>query len=239
MKNDVSFVLDMWFNIYGHQSTFNPNVPVRCLLYLGRLWSKRLIGNSHVNIYGKKLVELPAPKFVVFYNGSEDEADALELRLSDAFPENRREKADIELKVRMININHGRNKDLIGKCRPLYEYSWFIARIRKNSLTMEMEDAVDLAIKEMPADFRIKAYLIANREEVRMSILTEYDEAKMMEYFKEEGREEGRKEGIDFRDSQMIENMLRKGKTVEEIVEFCDYPRELVEKIWEKMKASA
>ena len=232
MKNDVSFVLDMWFSIYGHQSTFNPNVPVRCLLYLGRLWSKRLIGNSHINIYGKKLVELPAPKFVVFYNGSEEEADERELRLSEAFAEERREKADIELKVRMININHGRNKDLIGKCSPLYEYSWFIARIRENSLTMEMEDAVDLAIKEMPDEFGIKAYLIANREEVRMSILTEYDEAKMMEYFKEEGREEGREEGI----SQMIENMLRRGKTVEEIVDFCDYPRELVEGIREKMR---
>ena len=86
----------------------------------------------------------------------------------------------------------------------------------------------------MPDDFGIKAYLIANREEVRMSILTEYDEAKMMEYFKEEGREEGREEGI----SQMIENMLRRGKTVEEIVNFCDYPRELVEKVREKMEVS-
>ena len=70
--------------------------------------------------------------------------------------------------------------------------------------------------------------LIANREEVRMSILTEYDEAKMMEYFKEEGREEGI--------SQMIENMLRRGKTVDEIVDFCDYPRKFVEEIKEKME---
>jgi len=195
MKNDVSFVLDMQLNLYGHQSTYNPNAPVRCLLYLGRLWSKYLLGEDKINIYGSKLIMLPAPKFVVFYNGTENEPDEMILRLSSAFTEDRREKADIELKVRMLNINCGRNKKMLDDCRPLYEYSWLIAAIREYKAGMEIEAAVDKALEEMPDDFCIKSFLVANREEVRMSILTEYDEERIMNCFKEEGREEGIKEG--------------------------------------------
>ena len=227
MKNDVSFVLDMWLNIYGHQSTFNPNMPVRCLLYLGRLWSKQLIGNEKVSIYGKKQIRLPSPKFVVFYNGTEEEPDEAEQKLSNAFPEAHREKADIELKVRMLNINAGHNRELMEKCRPLYEYSWLVAKIREHGAKMGIEEAVDLALKEMPEDFGIREFLIANREEVRMSILTEYDEAKTMAYFKEEGREEGRKEGREEGREEggqkhlikQICRKLQKGKTAEQIAE--------------------
>ncbi|MBO6207783.1 MAG: hypothetical protein J6O73_12700 [Lachnospiraceae bacterium] len=212
MRNDVSFVLDMWLNIYGHQSTLNPNMPVRCLMYLGRLWSKQLIGNSKWNIYGKKVIELPAPKCVVFYNGTEEEPDELELKLSDAFPEKYREKADVELKVRMLNINAGHNKELLEKCRPLYEYSWLVAKIREYNKTMEIEDAVDQVLKDMPDSFGIKPYLISNREEVRMSILTEYDEAKTMACFKEEGREEGEDLLAD------VIKRIRNGETPEKII---------------------
>jgi hypothetical protein len=117
------------------------------------------------------------------------------LRLSSAFSEDRRKKADIELKVRMLNINCGRNKKMLDDCRPLYEYSWLIAAIREYKAGMEIEAAVDKALEEMPDDFCIKSFLVANREEVRMSILTEYDEERIMNCFKEEGREEGIKEG--------------------------------------------
>ena len=156
MKNDVSFVMDMWMNLYGHQSTFNPNAPVRCLMYLGRLWSKELIEGKKVNIYGNKLVQLPVPRFVVFYNGTDEEPDEQELKLSDAFPEERRDRAEIELVVRMININHGYNEELVEKCRPLYEYSWFIEKIRENNTEEDIEKAVDKALEEMTDDFSIK-----------------------------------------------------------------------------------
>ena len=218
MRNDVSFVLDMWLNIYEHQSTFNPNMPVRSLLYLGKLWSGHLIGNGKVNIYGKKLIELPVPKFVVFYNGTDEEPDEQELRLSDAFPKEHREKADIELKVRMFNINAGHNKELLEKCRPLYEYSWLVAKIREYSAQMEVENAVDRVLKEMPDSFGIKAFLVANREEVRMSVLTEYDEAQTMAYFKEEGREEGEERQL----IKLICRKLQKGKSAEQIAEDLD-----------------
>ena len=223
MKNDVSFVMDMWMNLYGHQSTFNPNAPVRCLMYLGRLWGKELIEGKKVNIYGSKLVQLPVPRFVVFYNGTDEEPDEQELKLSDAFPEERRDKAEVELVVRMININQGYNEELAEKCRPLYEYSWFIEKIRQYNGEEKIEKAVDRALEEMPEEFCIKRFLIANREEVRMSILTEYDEQKTMNLFKEEVREERERAEKRERDhrERYIKQMIDKGvvSTREEAIE--------------------
>ena len=68
---------------------------------------------------------------------------------------------DIEVKVRMININHGHNQSLMDKCSPLAEYAWFIDRIRKNRADMVIEDAVDKAIDDMPDSFLIRTYLLA------------------------------------------------------------------------------
>ncbi|MBR1471204.1 MAG: hypothetical protein IJ600_06135, partial [Lachnospiraceae bacterium] len=108
-----------------------------------------------------------------------------------------RRHADVELRVRMFNINAGHSRALTEKCRPLYEYCWLVGRIRENSRQMPVEEAVDKALKDMPGDFGIKPYLIAHREEVRMSILTEYDEEKTMRLFAAEAREEGVEEGIE------------------------------------------
>ena len=219
MKNDLSFILDAWLSIYGHQSTFNPNMPVRCLFYLSWLWSKYLIGGDKVSIYGKRLIKLPVPKFVVFYNGTDDEPDEQILRLSAAFPEDKRDQSDVELNVRMININNDHNAELLKKCRPLYEYSWLIGKIREYVQTMPIEKAVDKAMEEMPGDFGIKKYLMENREEVCMKILTEYDEEKTMRILAEQAREDGFEEGEDRHLIEQICKKLRRGKDVEQIAD--------------------
>ena len=200
MKNDLSFLLDMRLSLYGHQSTYSPNFPLRCFLYLGHLWSGMIAGKPL--IYSRRQIELPVPKCVIFYNGTDDEPDEMEMRLSDAFPEDKRGEADVELKLRLLNINKGHNSKLQAACRPMREYSWLIEAIRDGSGTMGIEEAVDKALEDMPDDFQIKEFLVRNREEVRMSVLTEYDEEATMkmlaEEFKEDwlekGREEGRKE---------------------------------------------
>lgn len=81
-----------------------------------------------------------------------------------------------------------------------------------------------MALEEMPDDYIIKAFLTANREEVRMSILTEYDEQKLMNRFWEEGREEGleegRKEGRKEGQTLLVEviTRLNKGESREQIL---------------------
>ena len=119
------------------------------------------------------------------------------LRLSDAFPDGADiRESDIEVTVTMLNINHGRNRELMKACRPLAEYAWFIEEIRKNQAgKMDIETAVDKAIDDMPDAYVIKTILIANRAEVKQMCITEYDEAETMRMFREEAREEGRLEG--------------------------------------------
>ena len=205
MKNDVSFIISDMLNIYEQQSSFNPNMPIRLLMYAARLYDKYIHG-IHGNIYGSSLVRLPQPKLLVFYNGPQERADTV-LRLSDAFRVDSggqndavngtfMDNYDIEVCVRMLNINYGHNQDLMGRCVPLCEYAWLVDRIRGfQAQRLAIADAVDLAIDDMPDGWLIKPCLLANRAEVKNMCITEYNEAETMQLFKEEGRVEGRKEG--------------------------------------------
>lgn len=191
MHNDVSFLISNEMNLYEQQSTYNPNMPVRLLQYAGNLYEKYFKQNS-LNKYGSRLLSLPVPKLIVFYNGKREQPDEMILKLSDSFPEN--SDADIEVRVRVLNVNYGRNRRLLESCRPLGEYSWLVEEVRKNNLTQDedgMSSAVDKAISEMPDDFVIKPFLEVHRAEVKGMLLTEYNEAEAMEMFREEGRAEG------------------------------------------------
>ena len=196
MHNDVSFLISNEMNLYEQQSTYNPNMPVRLLQYAGNLYERYFKENS-LNKYGGRLLQLPVPKLVVFYNGKKEQPDEMILKLSDSFPEG--SDADIEVKVRMLNVNIGRNGMLLEACRPLGEYSWLVDEIRRNNTTNDedgMSSAVDRAITDMPDSFVIKSFLELHRTEVKGMLLTEYNEAEAMELFREEGRAEGRAEGI-------------------------------------------
>ena len=136
---------------------------------------------------------------MVFYNGDREVADEVFLKLSDSFSEEHKSEADIEVKVRMLNINHGRNTKLMEACQPLREYSWFIGEIGRNLNNQDKRDivaAVRDAIKAIPAEFVIRDFLLAHRAEVEGMLDTEYNEAEVKELFKEEGRIEGLDEGI-------------------------------------------
>ena len=197
MRNDTSFIISDIVSLYEHQSTFNPNMPLRQLQYLGNLYESYVKKNK-LNKYGSKLIMLPVPKLVVFYNGETEKADEIILKLSDSFVEIHRHESDVEVKVRMLNINYGHNAELLASCKPLYEYSWFINRIRKNMSKAEpsdLESAASLAIDEMPDDFTIKEFLEIHRAEVKGMLLTEYDEAETLELFKKEAYDEGKAEG--------------------------------------------
>ena len=185
MHNDVAFLIFHELNLYEQQSTYNPNMPLRLLQYAGNLYEK-YIKQNRLNKYGSTLLHLPVPKLVVFYNGTVEQSDEKILNLSDSFPAGT--DADIEVRVRMLNVNVGRNKAILDKCKPLGEYAWLVDAIRKNNITEDEEGAstaIDKAISAMPGDFMIKPFLEAHRAEVKGMLLTEYNEAEQMELFKE------------------------------------------------------
>ena len=175
MKNDISFLISDIMNFYEHQSTFNPNMPVRMLIYSGMVYSRYVEDKSNdFNLYGSRINKLPVPKCVCFYNGKTSKPDVSVLKLSDAFgPENKTEP-DIEVKVTMLNINYGHNLKLMEACKPLQEYAWFVNEIRSNqSNQLNTETSIDRAIDTMPDDYRIKSYLLNNRAEVKRMCITE------------------------------------------------------------------
>ncbi len=187
MHNDVSFLISNEMDLYEQQSTYNPNMPVRLLQYAGNLYEK-YINQTGMNKFGDTLIKLPVPRLIVFYNGTRNEPDQKILRLSDAFPEGA--ESDIEVTVRMLNVNYGRNQELLDACKPLAEYAWIVNEVREKNLTKDEEgasSAIDQAISSMPDDFVIKPFLVAHRAEVKGMLLTEYNEAEAMEKFEQDG----------------------------------------------------
>ena len=226
MKNDISFILCHVMNVYEQQSTYNRNMPVRQLMYAAKLYDK-YIQQKKLNLYGKKLVRLPVPKLVAFYNGTEGENDQI-LKLSDAFIQaGNPAQADIEAKVRMVNINYGKNESLLSSCRPLEEYAWLVWQIRENQRTMGIEDAVDKAIQDMPENFEIQEFLIGHRAEVKDLCITEYNEAETMQMIREEGREEGREQGREQGMMELLATQVRTGDiSIEKAAQYAGMTQE-------------
>ena len=226
MKNDISFILCHVMNVYEQQSTYNRNMPVRQLMYAAKLYDK-YIQQKKLNLYGKKLVRLPVPKLVAFYNGTEGENDQI-LKLSDAFIQaGNPAQADIEAKVRMVNINYGKNESLLSSCRPLEEYAWLVWQIRENQRTMGIEDAVDKAIQDMPENFEIQEFLIGHMAEVKDLCITEYNEAETMQMIREEGREEGREQGREQGMMELLATQVRTGDiSIEKAAQYAGMTQE-------------
>jgi len=103
MKNDVSFLVNDIMNFYEQQSTFNPNMPMRFLIYAGMVYSKYIETSDNYFEYSSNQQKAPTPQCVCFYNGIANKDDKIILKLSDAFEPGL--KSDIEVTVTMININ--------------------------------------------------------------------------------------------------------------------------------------
>lgn len=155
-----------------------------------------VIERAEKSLYGEGLISLPTPKCVVFYNGAAEMPEEKTIRLSDAF-EDKTAKADVELTVQVLNINHGHNHLLMEKCRVLKEYAAFVDITRKcmregKRTEMALADAVDYCIE----NGILEKVLKENRAEVLGMLLEEFDVEKYERTLKSEGREEGREEGI-------------------------------------------
>ncbi len=193
IRNDVSFIISDQMNLFEHQSTFNPNMPVRLLQYVGHLY-EQYIAQNKLNEFGKRLLSLPVPKLLVFYNGRDEKEDEQILKLTDSFPKNA--VSDVEVKVRMLNINYGKNKALLDACKPLSEYAWFVEIVRQNqNQGMSLQEALNNAIAQMPTDFILYSFFKTHQAEVYGMLMDEYNEEKVMNKFYEDGREEGEKRG--------------------------------------------
>lgn len=176
VKNDVSFLFDSEMSLYEHQSTFNPNMPLRDLFYMSRQLEKYVVGRT---LYSSKMVKIPVPRFMIFYNGTEEQPESRVMKLSDAFEKNVL-SPELELKVTMLNINLGKNRELMEKCKTLREYCLFVERVRRYAKEMTIEEAVDQAVTECIRENILADFLSAQRAEVVAMSIFEYNEEEEM-----------------------------------------------------------
>lgn len=234
MKNDMSFMIGNTINLYEHQSTWNPNMPLRGLLYFAQQF-EGLLASRDDDIYGTKRVELPTPVYIVFYNGTGMQGNNLLLYLSDSFSAGRGSGC-MECTCEVLNINRGYNHALMEKCHRLWEYSEFSSEIEENiKKGMRREEAVHTAIDTCIEKGILRDILIKQKAEVLHMILTEYDEKKhfrtLFREGKEEGKEEGRREGREELLRELIKKKLDKGKTVVEIAEDLEEEVSVIERM--------
>ena len=195
MKNDVSVLFGTSLSLYEHQSSYNPNMPLRGFLYFADLYRKMIKDNER--IYSKSLVRIPNPKYIVFYNGPDSsmDGDIQKLKLSNSFEETD-ESGEFEWTATMLNINVGHNRAILEKCRILEEYSIFIQRVREyNRNIKDLTAAINKAVDECIKDNILKNILESQKKEGINVVLTEFDEEKFENMLREEGRQEGRREG--------------------------------------------
>lgn len=219
MKNDVAYVLHDKLFLYEQRSTKNANMPLRCLFYASDTYSVLV---KDKNIYGTKMLPLPSPTFVVFYNGKQKMDEEGELRLSDAFVK-KQENPNLEVIVKVKNINMGNSRELFEKCRPMRDYMIFVDKVRRYSQEQTLEDAVEQTIRECMEEDVMADFLKRNRAEVVKMCLYEYDEEKQREFDREEGKQELLRE--------QVQKNLEKGYSKEMIADFLGIDAEMIAEI--------
>ena len=205
MKNDLAFMLETNIYLYEHQSTLNPNIPLRDLIYIGIEYQQYVDDKS---LYSSRLQKIPAPKFMVFYNGTDAVDDRVELRLSNAY-EHLAGEPDLELKALMLNVNEGHNKELMEQCQTLKEYAIYVARVRKYTSEMNLNDAVARAIDECIKEGILVEFLRKNRSEVKMVSILEYDKEWEEKKLRKAEYEAGKSDGIEIAEERIDRKSTR------------------------------
>ena len=233
--NDVSCLIDNKIIVLAeHQSTVNDNMPVRFLEYSARLYEQILSPRER---YSRRLKQIPTPEFYVFYNGEEKYPSKAELRLSDAFTV-KSAKPNLELLVKVININYNKDNKLLENCKPLQEYTLFVEAVRRH-IRFDRENGFKNAIKECIRNDILRDYLERKSREVMNMLIAEYDYDTDIAVQREESLRIGIQQGIQqgFSDGahqnalQNAGNLKRLGVSIEIIAKATGLTKEEVERV--------
>ena len=242
MKNDLAFIMDMNLYLYEHQSTYNPNIPLRNLFYIADEYQRLVVRKS---LYSTVIQKIPTPRFLVFYNGTKEVEDRSEFRLSSAY-ENPTENPDLELRVTMLNVNDGHSSDLMEHCRTLKEYAQYVARVRKYAAKQDvsLEEAVTRAVDECIEEGILAEFLLKNKTEVIKVSIYEYDkefeEKKLRKAEYEAGVEAGVESGIELGERSLlkkqIKKKLKKRKSIGQIADELEEEVTAIQRIIEEIQ---
>ena len=237
MKNDLAFIMDLNLYLYEHQSTYNPNIPLRNLFYIADEYQRLVVQKS---LYSTVIQKIPTPRFIVFYNGTKKVDDYNEFRLSSAY-ENPTDNPDLELRVTMLNVNDGHNLELMEHCRTLKEYAKYVARVRKYvTQNIPLEEAVTRAVDECIEEGILAEFLMKNKAEVIKVSIYEYDKEFEEKKLRKAEYEAGVEAGIELGERSLLENQIRKklkkGKPIEQIADELEEAVTTIQRIIEETK---
>ncbi len=221
MKNDISFLLHDTLSLYEHQSTDNPNMPLRNLLYVSDIYS-RLTRTD--DLYGSRVVRIPEPRFLEFYNGTKELPERYERKLSDAYA-NPTDSPALELKTTVLNINPGKNPKLMNKCRTLQEYMIFVSKVRELRKNLPLAQAMEQAVTECIHNDILTDFLHKNRSEVIKVGIYEYDEELHIQNERAYAREEGLTQGL----AQGLVNGLHQAALIQKHLNSGDSPAQIAD----------
>lgn len=240
MKNDLAFLVDLNLYLFEHQSTVNRNMPLRFLQYVSAEYEKLTEGK---NIYRDRLIQIPSPHFIVFYNGTAHWPEQRELKLSDAYL-TKEAAPELELLVKVWNINSGYNEELKEQCQTLKEYMQYVEKVRSYAESVTIEEAVEKAVEECIRQNILKEFLLQNKAEVKKMSIYEYDEEAVRQLLREDAYEDGKAEGraagiIEGKIEGVLEKLvsqvckkLKKNKTLEIIAEELEEEVSVIEPIY-------
>ena len=201
MINDISFEIGgKLVVLIEHQSTINPNMALRLLMYAGRVYEKI---TDDEKIYSSTKISIPKPEFFVLYNGVQPFPDEEIIKLSELFESteglgiSKKELPALELEVRVLNINKGKNEEIAKKCQTLYQYSAFIAKVRDfQGEGLSLKEAVRKTVQYCKKHDILKELMEKHAKEIMSMLTTEWNWDTAKKVWQDEAREEGREEGI-------------------------------------------
>ncbi len=214
MKNDVSCIIANNMALFEHQSTWNPNMPLRGFMYFSDLFNK-YVSRCRLGIYDDKLLKIPTPQYYVLYNGKKKVPDRQVLKLSDAFMVPVKD-GTFEWTATVLNINYGHNEKLLSACKPLREYAIFISMIKEyRQKYTDQNIAIERAIDDCISQNILRDFLLERKAEAMHTLLTEYDEEAVMEGLRQRAYEDAEKTLL----VSLICKKISKGKSVEQIAD--------------------
>ena len=241
LKNDVSFILEgKLIILVEHQSTINENMPFRFLLYIVRLLENYI--TTKKVIYGRKLVMLPCPEFIIIYNGTANFPAKKTLRLSDAFKKAAGVETNMELVVTVYNIKKSENKDIIGNSRLLEGYISYVDKVQEEKgIIQAAEPGMPPAEMQRTAVAKAIEYCKRNgiltefwqsltQEEMNM-LVSEWNMEDALEVAREEGMEDCIEKGIEKDRKEVAEKALRKGLSVDLIQDLTGLSLERIQEL--------
>lgn len=216
VRNDAAYIVDDYLTINEHQSTYSPNLPMRSLFYFSDTIKDKV---KDKDLYGRRLVKIPTPRFVVFYNGVEKRPEFEEQRFSESFLK-KVDDPSIEVICKVYNINRGNNVELLEHCEVLRNYMTFVDKVRDlMEEYLDISQAVDEAIEFCITEHILEDFFKERKAEVREAMVLDYTFENREKMIKRDAYEDGLLDGqIEGRIEGQIRLMQKLGYWENDII---------------------